>query len=176
MLPYRLRALNLTQGRGLQCNRCDIWIGSTNLALGRLDYFFTHCEVCLDILCEHYSHEYIEKPMARINQLMTYDRVSMDTGHWANKLSNASRHGTDQLKNIYDILDINRPGREQWRRRDWNMNSMRKTSRGPRCFVPDAFPYEDWELAREQPRASNHLRDHGGKPNIEWSCSGNHPP
>ena len=176
MLPYTVKALNLTQGRGLKCNRCDIWIGSNNCALGRVDHFFTHCEVCTDTLCEHCSHEYILKPVARINQLMKNAKISMDAGRWANRLSVASWRGTDQLKNIYDILDINRRGQEQWRRNDWTMQSMRKTSTSLWCFVPDAFPYEDWELAQEQRRNKNFKRDHDGKHNIEWSCCGNHPP
>ena len=100
----------------------------------------------------------------------------MDTGHWANKLSTASWHGTDQLNKIYDILDMNRKGQEQWRRRDWDMNPMRKTSKAPWCFVPDAFPYHPEELAREQRITNDFMRDHDGKPDIEWSCSGNHPP
>ena len=101
---------------------------------------------------------------------MTLGHVSMDQGHWANRLNNASRYGTDQLRNIHEIVDINRPGREQWRKRYWTMQKMRKISRGRNCFVPDAFPYTEEELAREKQDDENHTNT------ITWSCSGLHPP
>ena len=175
MLPYSMRSVNATQGRGLKCSRCDIWIGSNNPELCRVDHFFTHCEICTDTLCEYCSHEYILKPVARVNQLMENSANSMDPGHWANRLSAASWRGTDQLKNIYEVLDIHRKGQEQWRRNDWSMLSMRKTSTAPWCYVPDAVPYEDWELAQEQRRQNNLKRDHN-EIDIQWSCCGNHPP
>ena len=103
-----------------------------------------------------------------MNQLMQLPAVNMDHAHWAHRLNNASKYGTDQLRSVHEIVDIHRPGREQWRNRYMKMKTMRKISRGPNCYVPDAFPYNDEQLAREKADDENHDNT------ITWTCSGTH--
>ena len=157
MLPYRIKALNMSTGRTLKCQRCLMWIGSVNPALGRLDYYFTHCEICKDTLCEKCSMHYAESPVDRINQLMDIPAVNLDWAHWANRLNNASRHGTQNLRSVHEIVDIHRNGREKWRHRYMGVKEMRKISSSPTCYVPDAFPYTRRELEREKADDENHF-------------------
>ena len=137
-----------------------------NPALGRDDYFFTHCEICKDTLCEHCSHYYAENPVDRINQLMDLPSVNLDHAHWAHRLNNASKYGTQQLRNVHEIVDIHRQGREKWRNRYMNPKTMRKISSGPTCYVPDAFPYTEWELDREKADDERHVYTK------TWTCGG----
>ena len=139
-----------------------------NPELNRVDYFFTHCEICKDTLCEHCSHYYAENPVDRINQLMEISSVNLDHAHWAHRLNTASKYGTNQLRSIHEIVDIHRPGREQWRNRYMTIKTMRKLSSGPTCYVPDAFPYTEAELEREKADDENHVYTK------TWTCDGTH--
>ena len=100
---------------------------------------------------------YAEAPVDRINQLMEIPAVNMDWAHWANRLNNASKYGTRNLRSVHEIVDIHRHGREQWRQRYMGVKEMRKISSSPTCYVPDAFPYTRRELEREKADDENHF-------------------
>ena len=76
-----------------------------------------------------------------------------DKSHWANMLDksvwNSGKHWT---LDIYQIIDVHRKGKVQWRRNNFSLNRMRKASYGPNDDVMDSATFHEYELKQEQER------------------------
>ena len=65
-------------------NRGGVPAISFFIDLDRFSYFFTHCEICKDTLCENCLEEYIRNPTARVQKVMEDPMIYKDRSHWAN--------------------------------------------------------------------------------------------
>ena len=107
MLPYKMRNTNDNNANPLQCGRCEDWIGQYSMPLNRMPWFFTHCEICKDTLCEFCSEEYIRKPTTRVQKMVADPLIFKDWYHWANMLNRSLFKSDKQwMLDLYQIVDV----------------------------------------------------------------------
>ena len=176
MLPCAMRRNGEdNRKRPLQCSRCEDWIGQWSLPLNRWPEFFTHCEICMDTLCEFCSEESIRKPTARVQRMLEDPAVYKEIDHWAITLNKSLfRSRENWILDLNQILDLHRYGKVQWRRNDFSLKDMNKQLWGPDDYVMDPQPFHKYEL--KQAQKCENIRIADKKPiEFSWSCAGINP-
>ena len=74
----------------------------------------------------------------------------------------------------FQLLDVQRRGKVQWRRNNMSLARMRRSSYGPADYVMDSAPFFEDELKEEQERQLEIVAE-GKEIGINWSCMGNGP-
>ena len=129
MLSYAMRKEEDNRKRPLQCSRCEGWIGQWSLPLKRWPDLFTFCEICMDTLCEFCSDESVRKPTVRIQRMIEDPAVYKEKDHWAMTLNRSLFTSRENLiLDVFQILDLHREGKVQWRRKDFSQKEMNKRS------------------------------------------------
>ena len=171
MLSYKMVDWQTRISNPLKCRVCKEAIGSHGPQ--QMNYtYFTHCEICLDTLCENCSEDAVRNPQKRVESLVADPQINWDQTHWAMKLGRLfQQNGEHWMLDVYQVLHVHAGGKIQWRRKDWTICELKRWSRNKFEYVMDSKPYTAIEMKQVQRLEDQHKYSTGDSP-TRWSCKG----